>query len=131
MDDVIYKSSVCSCQHRKRSLEFQQLKPCHPSGRGTQPSTHPLGQRRSPNHEHKSQAFCLCKTLGQEAAAGAWLVVCGTPICTDKYICVQGSQTPVVQGFPHPAANWSGGNMLLPMVGSPSRGSTACPCLRE
>ena len=87
---VIRKSSVCSCQHRKRSLKFQQLKPCHPSGRGTQPSTHPLGRRGSPNDEHKSQSFCLCKTLGHEVAAGAWLTVCGTPTCTDNYICIQG-----------------------------------------
>lgn len=83
---VIHKSSACSCQHRKRSLKFQQLKPCHPSGRGTQPSTHPLGRRGSPNDEHKSQSFCLCKTLGHGVAAGAWL----TPICTDKYSCTQG-----------------------------------------
>lgn len=87
---VIRESSIWSCQHRKRSLKFQQLKPCHPSGRGTQPSTHPLGRRGSPNDEHKSQSFCLCKTLGREVAAGAWLTVRGVPICTDKYICMQG-----------------------------------------
>lgn len=54
---VTCKSSLHPHQHRKWSLNLQQLKPCYPPGRGAQPSRHPLDQCWSPNTEHKVQPF--------------------------------------------------------------------------
>lgn len=128
---VIHKSSIRSCQHRKRSLKFQQLKPCHPSGRGTQPSTHPLGQRGSLNDEHKSQSFCLCKALGHEVAAGAWWLCVALLFVPRRTSGQRGSQTPGAQDFSYLAANWSEREMVLLMVGLFGCGSTVHSYLRE
>jgi len=77
------ESLLCPHQHRKQTWRFQQLKPCHPPGRGAQPSSYLSGQHGTSTPSIAHSHLCKIQTRKQQLVPG---IPWGTQPCAHLYV---------------------------------------------